>query len=562
MTSPNDMLRMLPEHLNNPFIAGLPPLMTESEAIAALSEKPHFEVGERQYQNQLRRACIMRLNRHYFRPIARHFTLESRVANLLREGYDGRNISDGSYLRQLHDNHERVVQRNILACANPAPSTASALTLLGCSGMGKTETTSRILRLYPQVINHEKPYSFQQVVWLKLECPHMGSARQLCLDFFSAMDSLLGENYFRRYQRSNLDLLSTQMGRVAAQHGLGLLVIDELQNLVNIESYESQKRHRSGNHDREKLLNFLLTLINKIGVPMLLVGTLAAAPLLKDTLRIARRASGFGSLVWERLERKEGWDYFVKDLWQFQWTRNPTELSQEIIDCMYEETQGILDLAVKLFMLAQLFAIQLSELEQDKYGSELLSVKLFQRVAREEFKLIEPMLIALKRGDREAIARYDDIRPFHDHIEELFTKTIFNRNGREDRVAQLRVPDLQATTTTAREQTQQALINLGISQDIIDIVLAKACSQVDSSDPVALMEAVLSQMRMPTPSSELNEHDVPLKPALRMPRKKTDLHREDVRKIVAEGKSLGKDAHQALKEAGLIAPADYLYRVS
>lgn len=562
MTNPNNISFLLPEHRDNPFIAKLPPLMSEQEAIAALAEEPPFNVQEKNYPNHLRRACIMRLNRHFFSPLRRHLTLESRLANLLREGYDGRSISDGSYLNHLHDNHERVVHRNIQACASPALSTASALTLIGCSGMGKTETTGRILRLYPQVIDHFEPYSFKQVVWLKLECPHMGSARQLCLDFFASMDALVGESYFRRYQHSNLDLLSTQMGRVAAQHGLGLLVIDELQNLVNSENQDHKKLRRSSNRDREKLLNFLLTLINKIGVPMLLVGTLAATPLLKDTLRVARRASGLGSLVWERLERKEGWDFFIKDMWQFQWTRTQTELTSEIIDCLYEETQGILDLAVKLFILAQFFAIQVSAQKGKEYESEQLSAKLFRRVAKDNFKLLEPMLTALKRGDREAIARYDDIRPFHDHIKEVFVNAAQAGGRCEEPAFSPRKPVVAADPSSARQQARQALSSLGVAPDIVELAMTDARAQVDSNDPVALMAAVLTQLQTSKPVTASVEQPVPLKPTPRARKVKPALQEEDVRTIVRRGGGASKNAHQALSEVGLIGPVESPYRVS
>ncbi len=549
MTSPDDIPRLLPEHRDNPFIAELPPLMSEQEVIAALSEEPSFKIEERGYPDHLRCACIMRLNHHYFRPLRRHLDLESRLAQLLREGYDGRNISDGSYLMHLRDNHARVVQRDMQACANPAPSTASGLTMIGCSGMGKTETTVRILRLYPQVIRHAKPYSFQQVVWLKLECPHMGSPRQLCLDFFSSMDALLGTSYFRQFHRANLDVLSTQMGRVATQHGLGLLVIDEVQNLQG-----------GIKQDRNQLLNFLLGLINKIGVPMLLVGTLAATPLLKDTLRIARRASGLGSVVWERLERNEGWDFFIDDLWRFQWTRQPTELTPEIKDCLYAETQGILDLVVKLFLLAQIFAIQLSAQKPEKHGREQLSTSLFRRVAKENFKLLEPMLTALKSGNREAIAIYDDIRPFHDHIQNIF----FNPApiGGRGEANQQQKPVAAIDSASALQQARQALSGLGVAPDVIELALTDACARVDSNDPVVLTAAVLTQMRTPQPATAKVEQPVLLKPSNRSRKVKPALHEEDVRSIVLRGKGEGKNAHQALSEAGLIAPVESLYRVS
>ncbi len=55
-------------------------------------------------------------------------------------------------------------------------STASGFALVGVSGIGKTRSVQRILRLYPQVIHHSEPFSLDQVAWLRLECPHKGTA--------------------------------------------------------------------------------------------------------------------------------------------------------------------------------------------------------------------------------------------------------------------------------------------------------------------------------------------------------------------------------------------------
>ena len=552
MTNPDDIPLVLPEHRDNPFIAALPPLMAEREVIASLSEEPRFDERERTYPDHLRRACIMRLSRHYFKPLGRHLTLEARLAHLLREGYDGRNISDGSYHQHLRDNHERVIQRSLAAGANPARSTAAAMALVGCSGIGKTETVTRILYRYPQVIEHHEPFSFQQVVWLKLECPHMGSARQLCLDFFGSMDALLGTKYFRQFHRGNLDLLSSQMGRVATQHGLGLLVIDELQHL------------RSGKgQDRQQLLNFLLALINKIGVPMLLVGTLAATPLLNDTVRNARRASGLGSLIWERLDRQDGWDYFIADLWRFQWTRQPTELTPEIIDCLYEETQGILDLAVKLFILAQFFAIQLAAQKPQTHGSERLSVGLLRHVAKENFKLLEPMLTALKRNDRDSVAAYDDIRPFQDHVRAIFRTTVpSNRSISEALDVSREVSVVSADPQDPRQQVQVALAGLGVAADIIDVVVNNALAQVGPDNPIALIGAAVAQFQALHPVATQAGLGTGAKP-VKLPHKVTKPPPQDgdLRFIVAKGIDDGKTAHQSLADAGIIAPVERVYRV-
>lgn len=540
----------LPEHLENPFIARLPPLMDEKQAIAALSEEPTFRAEERNLPDQLRRACIMRLNHHYFKPLRRHLVLNERVGQVLREGYDGRNISTGQYFQHLRDNHERVVQRNPTMSTTTAHSSATALSLVGCSGMGKTETIRRILNAYPKVIEHEVPYAFQQVVWMKLECPHMGSAKQLCLDFFSSMDELLGPSstYYRQFRREGLDLLNSQMGRVANQHGLGLLVIDEFQELLN-----------GPGKDRQKLLNFLLNLVNKIGVPLLFVGTLAATPLLNDTVRNARRASGLGSMVWERLGRQDGWDFIVSDLWRFQWTREPTELTPEVVDCLYEETQGILDLVVKLFILAQFYAIELSSQFPEKRGRERLSVNLLRQVAKENFKLLEPMLSALKRGDRLAIALYDDIRPFHDHIQEIFYRAAPSAGGQ---VLVASGPSAVVTTETQDplQQVRLALSGLGIAPDLVEIVLEKAVSNAGANDPLAIIGAATAELRNlpPVPATPKSKS----RPRTAARNVKPDLDVDDLRSVVAKGSDDGKSAYDALVEAGIIAPVDQVYRVS
>lgn len=552
MTNPDDIPLTLPEHRDNPFVAALPPLMSDQEVIASLSEEPYFDEGERTYPDHQRRACIMRLSRHYFKPLGRHLTLEARLAHLVREGYDGRNISDGSYYHHLRDNHERVIQRNLAAAANPARSTATAMSLIGCSGVGKTETVSRILSRYPQIVEHREPFNFQQVVWLKLECPHMGSARQLCLDFFDSMDALLGTKYFRQFHRGNLDLLSSQMGRVATQHGLGLLVIDELQQL------------RSGKgKDRQQLLNFLLALINKIGVPMLLVGTLAATPLLNDTVRNARRASGLGSLIWERLDRRDGWDYFITDMWRFQWTRQPTELTPEIIDCLYAETQGILDLAVKLFILAQFFAIQLAAQKPQTHGNERLSVGLLRHVAKENFKLLEPMLTALKRNDHDAIAAYDDLRPFHDHVREIFGPTMVSNRGSSETLHAIRErPVLAADPQDPHHRVRMALVELGVAADIVDVVVNNALVQVGPNNPIALIGAAITQFQALQPVATQVTPISQAKPAKQSSKAMKLIPQEaDLRFIVAKGVDDGKSAHRSLSEAGIIASVEQIYRV-
>ena len=54
--------------------------------------------------------------------------------------------------------------------------------LIGCSGCGKTTSLKRILSAYPQVIYHPE-MNLEQVVYLKIDCSHNGSLKEICLNF-------------------------------------------------------------------------------------------------------------------------------------------------------------------------------------------------------------------------------------------------------------------------------------------------------------------------------------------------------------------------------------------
>jgi hypothetical protein len=101
----------------------------------------------------------------------------------------------------------------------------------------KTTSIEAILSLYPQVILHnrycENDFSFTQIVWIELDCPFDGSIKGLYLNFFQAVDDLLGTRYYDNYAggRKTVDELLPRMALVASLHSIGVLVIDEIQHL-------------------------------------------------------------------------------------------------------------------------------------------------------------------------------------------------------------------------------------------------------------------------------------------------------------------------------------------
>ncbi|WP_226833955.1 ATP-binding protein [Acidithiobacillus ferrooxidans] len=318
-SSPTD-IPLLPEFRDNPFINRLPPQLSQRKAWQFLSDPPEFSPAERSYPIHLRMNCLYRLRR-FFEPLEHHLRLESAFSTLLRQGYVSRNPLQTDYIRRLQDGHERILARDLTAGRHYVGGTAEGFALIGASGAGKSTAINRILSYYPQVITHDEPFSLQQVVWLKLDCPHQGSPKQLCMHFFQELDLALGTRTFAQFgkTRNPVDLMMAQMAQLANRHALGVLIIDEIQHLTLAKGV-----------GRDALLNFLVTLINTIGIPVITIGTMGALSLFQDDFRQARRANGLGCAVWERLPPESAWDHFVNVLWKYQWTRQETPLTDEI----------------------------------------------------------------------------------------------------------------------------------------------------------------------------------------------------------------------------------------
>ncbi|MEN3033112.1 AAA family ATPase, partial [Chromobacterium amazonense] len=106
---------------------------------------------------------------------------------------------------------------------------------------------------YPQVIQHDAPFSLTQVVWLRLEAPALGSLRNLCIDFFHTVDRLIHTDYVKRYAtKTTVEQMVAYMAQVANLHALGVLVIDEIQHL------------RGAKVGAAALMKFLVRLVNTI----------------------------------------------------------------------------------------------------------------------------------------------------------------------------------------------------------------------------------------------------------------------------------------------------------
>ncbi len=397
----------LERYRGNPLIEALPPIMDLQALKVKLTGKVEFNPQDCFGEGHLRAHQISALLDDFFQPLSIHKQLEEKISVMIRGGYVGRNIADGSLNKKMQEGYQRIMSGVASDFRfSQTNSTAKSLSLIGCSGSGKSSTINRILATYPQVIYHHD-YNAIQLPYLRIECPSDGSLKSLCLNFFREVDRTLHTGYEEKYarKRHSTEVLLSLMGQVATQRAVGVLVIDEIQRLT-------LKRSIS----KEAMLEFFVALVNVIGVPVVMVGTPKARPIFEMELQAGRRSAGFGSLFWVPMKpgpirinpktgepRKTEWQAFTDKLWQYQWLTNRDEmLSDEIRDCWFDLSQGVLDIVVKLFVLAQMRAIST--------GLERITVKLLRTVYQQELKPVHPMLDALRRGDPELIVKYSDLQ--------------------------------------------------------------------------------------------------------------------------------------------------------
>ena len=508
--------QVIKEYQNHPLIEALPEIYSKSDVVELLSFYPFFDKQARELEGQHRLHLIQRLF-NVFQVLPAHIDMESRISRLIRQGYIGRNPLNPMYASTMIQGHEAILSKSNLWFNQAIPR---SFTIIGPSGVGKSTAVAKILELMPQVIVHseykKRELNFTQLVWLRLECPHDGSVKGLVNQFFISVDGLLGTSYFNKYGRSNklsVNTLIPIMTQVCRSIGLGILVIDEIQNI--------SLRGTGAN----LMLNFFVTLSNVIGTPLILIGTPKAMNVLQKEFRQARRGSGQGDMIYDRLRQDEYWRIFLEAIWKYQWVRKPVELTDEFVSVMYEESQGVIDIALKLFALSQTRAVST--------GKETLSSTLISRVADENLKLVKPMIIALKTGDMKSIAQYEDIYlPFDEVIQA--EQINLEKNSLVKSVKQLnRSNDIKQL----KEEAIFRLNLLGLSKENAK----KAVNQVMEENQLTNIQQIVKKAFQASIEVNTGGENNNLKN-----------DQDDLRNIVNTGKEEGLTNYESLKRAGVI----------
>ncbi len=197
------------------------------------------------------------------------------------------------------------------------------------------------------------------------------------------VDTVLGGNtdYLRRVKNAGTEHdKQVELARILALHAVGLIVIDEFQNIC------------VGRHvERKRLARFLVGIMENMSTRVMLVGTPEAHTEVVKDLPLMRRAVGEnGQIEWDRITDSKEWTRFLTGIWRYQYTATPTPLTtgpDSLAQKIHDLSFGIPDLAVKLYRMAQYEIIGTSVSD-----GEILQSKLFEMVAKSRMRAAHALL--------------------------------------------------------------------------------------------------------------------------------------------------------------------------
>lgn len=328
-----------------------------------------------------------------------------------RQGYVHRRPRTAATNRLLHG-------LPAVGCDQAAIQLAAAVG--GISGVGKSEALSRALSLKPQVVTHPDFPGLngpvKQLLWLKLDVPESGRIGDLAESLLRVTDEALGTDY----RHSLLSGRGRSGGTLAAEwvakvrcNFLGVLVLDEVQNLFKIATRARRSMANRGSADRLELgvvddqaLKLVLTLTNTSKIPVAVCGTPDGIGALMTRMSTAQRIStaGYHEIpYWSTPDFKYFKQYFFPELCAYQFLPERLDASDEVRCAVHRLSGGVSRIAVALWVHGQKEAIS--------RGSRRLEIKDLQAAADGPLRLVQPAVAALLSQDPHRMLRYQDLLP-------------------------------------------------------------------------------------------------------------------------------------------------------
>ena len=265
-------------------------------------------------------------------------------------------------IQQSYQNHNAIMRRENRGIIGGSDS----FSIVGCSGIGKSSAINRAISIITQdkMIELHNP-STRIIPALIVQCPWDASVKSLLLEIIRKSDELLETNYYGNAlkARATTDVLIGIVSQVALQH-IGLLIIDEVQNCV-------------ASKNGKGLVAMLTQLINSSGISIGMIGTPETLSLFESAFQLARRSLG---LQYNALNNDEFFSGFCKLLFKYQYVQKKVEITEQMVDWLYEHSGGVTSIVVSLMHDAQEIAILT--------GYEILDISMLNQAYEKRMQLL------------------------------------------------------------------------------------------------------------------------------------------------------------------------------
>lgn len=354
------------------FTTKLPEMKSGNELISALSIIPEYDKTICQQNQAVRLMALSDLYQIYI-PSQMSLEIYSKLYLALLRSMQKKGTQMA--IKQRYENYKAIQQQSYSGILGGSDS----FTIIGTSGIGKSSAISRAISLITEnrIIETDKPYT-KIIPCLIVQCPFDSSVKGLLLEILRKVDEELGTDHYIHAVKSRASTTDMLIGAVSsiALNNIGMLVVDEIQNVVNSKNGKS-------------LIGALTQLINNSGISICMVGTPESTVFFEQAMQLARRSVG---LQYTTMKYDEYFQSFCKIIFKYQFLKNRTEITAAITEWLYEHSAGVISVVVSLIHDAQEIAILT--------GKEVLNLDTLNEAYQQRLSLlhgyIQPSVIQNK----------------------------------------------------------------------------------------------------------------------------------------------------------------------
>ena len=366
----------------------LPTMKSGNELLSALEVLPEYDTAICDADAPVRLMALSDLYRVYV-PNQMSLEIYSKLYLALMRSLQKKGTTLA--IQQRNQNYRAIVQQEYSGIMGGSDS----FTIIGASGIGKSSAISRAITLITEnrIIEVENPHT-KIIPCISVQCPFDSSVKGLLLEILRKVDEVIGGNYYPNAlrARTTTDMLIGSVSQVALNH-IGLLVVDEIQNVCNSKNGKS-------------LVGMLTQLINNSGISICMVGTPESAVFFEQAMQLARRSLG---LRYDVMKYGEDFKMFCEVLYSYQYVKQRTEITDAVTAWLYEHTSGNISVVVSLIHDAQEIAIL--------NGREVLNLESLNEAYQQRLSMLHGFIQPRQKCQTSKFKRKTIVPKVDTHVE-------------------------------------------------------------------------------------------------------------------------------------------------